>query len=76
MIDYNCLLCKKEIDDHGALFCSKCRKKDWKIRFIAIQKKEKERMWAWKSKTFLKKTNFKTSMVIKDYWERRRNEYG
>lgn len=36
--DYvRCKICKKEIDDHGILFCSKCRKKDWKKRFLVIR---------------------------------------
>lgn len=42
-----CILCKKEIDDHGNLFCSKCRKKDWKKRFMALRKIHLQKMRAW-----------------------------
>lgn len=80
-----CIICEKPIDDHGFLFCSKCREKDWKIRFRAIQKKEKEKWGNWKGKgnpgppkqtnqNFYKKET--TDLYIKDYWKRRRHEYG
>ena len=69
-----CIICEKKIDDHGLLFCSKCRKKDWKIRFIALQRKEKKRDGWTYNKGGRGMINSKPTIVFGTYWEKRRYE--
>jgi len=47
---YTCLLCNQPIDDFGDNFCSKCRTKNWKLRFLAIKNAENQRLQTCKYK--------------------------
>ena len=71
-----CIVCKKPINDEGLSFCSGCRTKDWKIRFKAIQKREKSKMKHWKAKTINIKREESSEEYNKNYWQRRREQYG
>jgi hypothetical protein len=71
-----CLICGKLIDDEGLSFCRKCRTKEWKTRFKAIQKREKSKMMFWKAKTINIKREENSELYNKNYWERRREQYG
>lgn len=66
---YPCLVCNKPIDDDGHNFCSKCRAKDWKIRFIAIRNAEKTRNLSGRYRNF----NPILNDVAGSYFAKRRN---
>lgn len=71
-VNYPCLLCKKDIDDYGDNFCSKCRIKDWKLRFMAIAKAEKlQALRNQRGKIHFAPKTY-APRGTETYWERRR----
>ena len=69
-----CKLCNKSIDDHGELFCSKCRDKSFEERFKCIQDLEKGRQERWKSKIRNKLKEGEEKSYDRYYWNRRRGK--
>ena len=73
----NCIICNKKTKDPSDLFCPKCRKLDWEIRFKAIRGLERQKKKSWKTKVNMKKRKPNQStgnMYLKTYWQRRREE--